>query len=148
MNEREILENIVSIEYMNKRVMDLGNETAEVEWLMAYPDGADGSDIRAMAEDAEVVNFLQETYQRIMQEYNEQDSATAEQIAKPKLKHCPFCLRDSDITTFVAPSKDKYGNEYWYASAHCPDCNNTYATSWAYDSPEEALEGLAEEWNS
>lgn len=69
MNEREILENIVSIEYMNKRVMDLDSESAKVEWLMVYPNGADSSDIRAMAEDAEVVNFLQETYQRIMQHW-------------------------------------------------------------------------------
>lgn len=66
MTYQKIAENMASIVYMNRRVMELGNEDAEEIWLMTYPDGADHEDILEMAKDPQMMEWLYEDYQRIM----------------------------------------------------------------------------------
>ena len=69
MTNIEYYENIVSIKFMNEQVMSIGNEYAEEEWLLVYPDGADADDIKAMASDEEQMQWLRESYQFIMEHY-------------------------------------------------------------------------------
>lgn len=66
MSNREITENMASINYMNNKIMGLGNEYAEEVWFMVYPDGADHEEIAQMARDNETMEWLRETYQKIM----------------------------------------------------------------------------------
>ena len=66
MSNIEYMENLVSIDYMNKKVMALGDERAEELWLMSYPDGADQDDIQEMAKDEQLMKWLRESYQDIM----------------------------------------------------------------------------------
>lgn len=66
MTKVEIMENIVSIQYMHEKVMGIGNEYAEELWFMDYPDGADYDDIKEMAKDSQIMEWLHETFSRIM----------------------------------------------------------------------------------
>lgn len=66
MSYREYMENLVSINYMNKKIMALGDERAEELWLITYPDGANQDDIQEMAKDEQMMEWLRESYQNIM----------------------------------------------------------------------------------
>ena len=65
MNKVEIMENIVSIQWMHEKVMSIGNEYAEELWFMDYPDGADYDDIKEMAKDSQIMEWLRETFSKI-----------------------------------------------------------------------------------
>lgn len=69
MSNREITENMASINYMHNKIMGLGNEYAEEVWFMVYPDGADREEVAQMARDNETMEWLRETYQKIMKVY-------------------------------------------------------------------------------
>lgn len=66
MNKVEIMENIVSIQWMHQKVMSIGNEYAEELWFMDYPDGADYDDVKEMAKDSQIMEWLHETFSKIM----------------------------------------------------------------------------------
>lgn len=66
MSINEILENIVSIDFMHNKIMELGDERAEEIWFMTYPDGANREDVKEMAKDAQIMEWLRKDYQYIM----------------------------------------------------------------------------------
>lgn len=65
MNKIEIAENIVAIQWMHEKVMSIGNEYAEELWLMDYPDGADYDEIKEMAKNSQIMEWLHETFSKI-----------------------------------------------------------------------------------
>ena len=69
MTNHEIANNVLNIQHMHLTVINLGNEYAEEKWLMTYPDGADYDDLWEMAQDPEMLEWLNDCFEFIMRNF-------------------------------------------------------------------------------